>query len=131
AAEEGLRLEGPCRVTITPSDTVAPGSLVCHVEVVPGPTTPWARLITEGESLEIGHNNALIGRSDVADVVVPHDDVSRRHAIISRRAGRYWIRDVGSANGTTVDGRPVGPEPVAFGEGSMIGLGSHHYRFVV
>ena len=104
---------------------------MCHVEVVPGPTRPWARLITEGEALEIGHNNALIGRSDVADVVVPHDDVSRRHAIISRRAGRYWIRDVGSANGTTVDGRPVGPEPMPFGEGSMIGLGSHHYRFVV
>lgn len=128
--EEGLRLEGPCRVTITSSEAVSPGSLVCHVEVVPGPPVVWGRLVAADETLDIGRNHSLIGRSDTADVSLLHDDVSRRHAVITRSAGTNWIRDLSSANGTTVDGQSVGEEPVSFTSGAVIGFGPHRYRFV-
>jgi pSer/pThr/pTyr-binding forkhead associated (FHA) protein len=48
-----------------------------------------------------------------------------------REGGRIFIRDLGSSNGTTVDGvRVVGEDPVEIGVGSSVGFGSHRYRFV-
>lgn len=128
--EEGLRLEGPCRVTIGSNEATPPGGLECHVEVVPGPPVIWGHLITAGETLDLGRNRVLIGRSETADVPVAHDDISRRQAVIFRKGGRAWITDLGSANGTTVDGRPVRPGPVPIENGSFLELASHRYRFV-
>ena len=128
--EEGLRLEGPVQVHIQPSNSVSPGRVECHVEVVPGPPVVWARLTSKGESLDIGRNRALIGRSPDSDVVVAHDDISRSHALIFRENGQIFIRDLASANGTTVDGSVLGEEPVPIDQGSVISLASHRYRFV-
>ncbi len=129
-ADEGLRLEGPVQVDITPTGSVAPGRVECHVEVVPGPPVVWARLTSKGETLDIGRNRALIGRSPDSDVVVSHDDISRGHALIFRENGQAYITDLASANGTTVDGARVGDDPTPVKQGSIITLGSHRYRFV-
>jgi hypothetical protein len=40
------------------------------------------------------------------------------------------VRDLGSANGTTVDGVRLGEEPFPVSNGSMIGLASHRYHFL-
>ena len=51
---------------------------------------------------------ATIGRSVVADVIIDDSEVSRRHAFISRgEDGGFMIEDLGSSNGTTVNGVPV------------------------
>ena len=68
-AEEGLRLEGPVAVRIESLESVAAGRVECHVEVGPGPPVVWARLTSKTESLDIGRNRVLIGRSPDADVV--------------------------------------------------------------
>ncbi|HEX6221990.1 MAG TPA: FhaA domain-containing protein [Acidimicrobiia bacterium] len=128
--EEGLRLEGPITVRIEPLAGATSGKVNCHVEVAPGPPVVWARLIANGETLEIGRNRATIGRSSESDVVVPHDDVSRRHALIYRQHGQAWLRDLSSANGTTVDGVHIGNEAVLVQDGSVIGLSEHRYRFL-
>jgi hypothetical protein len=129
-AEEGLRLEGPVQVRIEASATAAPGRSQCSVEVAPGPPVVWARLSSRSGTLEIGRNRAVVGRAPESDVVVPHDDVSRRHALLYRERGQAWVRDLGSANGTTVDGVRLGEEPVPVSNGSMIGLASHRYHFL-
>jgi hypothetical protein len=128
-AEEGLRLEGPVSVRIEPSTRAVSGHVNCHVEVVPGPPVVWARLTANGESLEIGRNRASIGRASDADVVVPHDDVSRRHALIYRERGQTWLRDLSSANGTFVDGNRVEGKAVIVQPGSMVRLSERRYRF--
>lgn len=128
-AEEGLRLEGPVSVRIEPSDRATSGQVNCHVEVVPGPPVVWARLTANGESLDIGRNRAAIGRASDADVVVPHDDISRRHALIYRERGQTWLRDLSSANGTFVDGTRIDSRPILVQPGSMVGLSEHRYRF--
>ena len=130
-AEEGLRLEGPCRVVIATSDQVSPGALICHVEVSPGAPVVWARLVSVGEAHDVGRNRAVIGRSGSADVTLPHDEVSRRHAVLWREGGRAWVRDLGSANGTVADGTPVGDDPTEIGTASVIVLAGHRYRFNV
>jgi hypothetical protein len=129
--EQGLRLEGPCRVEISPSEEVTPGTVICHVEVSPGPPVVWARLIGDTESLDIGRNRALVGRIDGADVTLAYDDVSRRHALIWREGERAYLRDLGSANGTRVDGRKVADALVELSTGSVVTLAGHRYRFAV
>jgi hypothetical protein len=128
--EEGLRLEGPVQVRIEPSENATPGRVDCRVEIVPGPPVAWAQLTTRDETHAIGRNRVLIGRSPETDVVVSHDDISRKHALLYRERGQAFVRDLSSANGTTIDGIRVGGESTAVSHGSVLGLGDHRYRFV-
>jgi len=125
---EGLRLEGPVKVSITSSGEVSPGTVLCHVEVQPGPPVPWARLTSANEMLDIGRIRAIVGRDSGADVVLAHQDISRRHALIWSQGGQSWIRDLGSSNGTTLDGSSV-ERDLRINEGSVVAFGSNRYRF--
>ncbi|MFO7548216.1 MAG: FhaA domain-containing protein [Acidimicrobiia bacterium] len=127
-AERGWRTEGPVRVELRGDESVARGSLACRSEVSPGVLTPWARLLGTGV-FEVGHNRAIVGRSDACDVVIPDPRVSRRHAVVWRRDGHARIRDLGSSNGTAVDGLAVGPDPVDLEDGSVLSLGGVAFRF--
>lgn len=130
AASTGLLFEGPPTVRIQTSGSVAPGQFKCVPSVEPGRLPPWARLTASGSTLEIGANRVTIGRSDEADLVLPYDDVSRKHALIWRSEGQAWIRDLGSANGTSVDGDAVGARPVPLTHGSILTLAGRRYRFL-
>jgi FHA domain/Domain of unknown function (DUF1707) len=58
--------------------------------------------------LELVRNRPLtLGRSRYCDVVVAHDTVSRRHAELWRDGDRCFVADLGSSNGTWVQGRRV------------------------
>jgi adenylate cyclase len=67
----------------------------------------------------------VIGRAvGQSDLVVAHSTVSRRHARLSLVGDTLRIEDLGSTNGTSVDGKPVRPGfPVAAERGSTIRLG--------
>jgi sigma-B regulation protein RsbU (phosphoserine phosphatase) len=69
-----------------------------------------------------------IGRAVAADgLVLDHPSVSRDHAELSREAtGRWWVRDRGSRNGTTVNGERVGES--ALNVGDLIGVGEYTLR---
>ena len=129
-AEEGLRLEGPVQVKITASEEATPGRADCHVEVLPGPPVVWAQLSGPREKFDIGRNRVFLGRSPDSDVVIAHDDVSRRHALIYRERGQSWMKDLSSANGSTVNGSALGEEPVLVEHGSVVTFAAHRYRFV-
>jgi DNA-binding response OmpR family regulator len=59
----------------------------------------------------------LIGRDPAAAVRLPDRQVSRHHARIRRTAGGYEVDDLGSKNGTWLNGRPVaGPTPLNDGD---------------
>lgn len=130
AAEQGLRLEGPVSVSIGFDENVPTGQITCHVEVVPGPPVTWARLVSNMETLTIGRNRVIVGRSPEADVIVDFDDVSRNHAALWREGGTTNVRDLGSSNGTFVDGVRIGADPVPIGHGSTLGISQHSYRFL-
>lgn len=127
--EEGLRLEGPIAVRIEANETTPSGRAACHVEVSPGPPVVWASLNGDTETVGIGRNRAIVGRSPDCDTTLPHDDISRHHAVIFRERGLSWIFDLGSANGTTLDGQTIGSEPVSLQHGSTVGISEHRYRF--
>src|SRR4051812_22561587 len=63
-------------------------------------------LVIDGAEWPLG-TSARIGRSASCDVVLTDDSVSRRHAEIALRGGVCVVRDLGSCNGTWVNGRVV------------------------
>jgi pSer/pThr/pTyr-binding forkhead associated (FHA) protein len=54
--------------------------------------------------LELGDGEASIGRSSECSLVLPSGSVSRRHARVVRQGPNYAIEDLGSSNGTFVNG---------------------------
>ena len=129
AAERGLRLQGPATVVITDSEDVPTGQFACSAKITGGTIAPWAHLVGS-QTFPIRPNRALIGRGDDTDLIIPHDDVNRRHALLCREQGRAWISDLESANGTTVDGIAVVAEPTELKHGSMLTLASRRFRFL-
>ena len=57
--------------------------------------------------LELGTNPILIGREGNVDILLTGPEVSRKHARIVSMQGEYVLEDLGSANGTSLNGQPV------------------------
>ncbi len=70
-----------------------------------------------------------IGRDESADLTVPFEGVSRRHAELSVQAGAARLRDLGSTNGTAVNGAEI--SEVVLEAGDRIQLGSVEFEFRV
>ncbi len=119
AADRGWRLEGPARVDVgfVPGDRAS--DVVITTAVEPGKRPAWARLdpVAGGAPLEITVNRSVVGRSGTCDVHIATDDVSRHHAVVWQEAGATWVADIGSSNGTTVNGEAVaGAVPLVDGD---------------
>jgi FHA domain/Domain of unknown function (DUF4388) len=63
----------------------------------------------------------LIGRSSDLDMVLVEDMVSRKHARISMQADQIWIEDLGSTNGTFVNGEKIKRARLKEGDRVLIG----------
>ena len=70
--------------------------------------SPWAYLyIKGGEIHPLSHWENSIGRRPSCDVVLSYNFVSRVHAVIIRRGGGWYISDLDSKGGVTVNGKDV------------------------
>jgi hypothetical protein len=65
----------------------------------------------------------LIGRGQDTDLRLSDPGVSRHHARVTLRDDAAWVEDLGSTNGTTVDGVPV-TSPTSIGSGQRLTIGS-------
>lgn len=73
---------------------------------------------------------AVVGRGADCDVVLDDDSVSRRHAELARDdRGVYLLRDLESANGTFIDGKPIGTKPVLVPDQSKVRFGDVELLF--
>ena len=61
----------------------------------------------EGESIGALSPPFTIGRDPDCDVILPDSSVSRRHVKVSMSDTGLFVEDVGSSNGTWVDGRRI------------------------
>jgi hypothetical protein len=70
-----------------------------------------------------------IGRAPDNDVVVGDPATSGHHGRIEVRTGSFWIGDLGSTNGTQVNGEPVIEKQLA--DGDLIAIGQNTMRFTL
>jgi pSer/pThr/pTyr-binding forkhead associated (FHA) protein len=60
-----------------------------------------------GETIEIVKDMVLVGRKEDCDLNVDHKSVSKIHCVIVKTDGLLLVRDLGSTNGTRVNGQRV------------------------
>lgn len=75
----------------------------------------------QGQEFPLDAGNFIAGRSTEADLVLADDAVSRKHARFFATRGRFWVRDLGSRNGTVVNGRSVDVQCLRPGDRLAIG----------
>jgi EAL domain-containing protein (putative c-di-GMP-specific phosphodiesterase class I) len=83
---------------------------------------PWleryAPESSKPEVIEIGTVPFTIGRSEECDYQIASSRVSRNHAEINKSGGGYVLRDLGSTNGTFVNGQKI--DQVRLNEGDLV-----------
>jgi hypothetical protein len=82
---------------------------------------------TQAGSLVLVKDRLLIGRDPQADVHLDDPGVSWHHAELARVADRWFLRDLGSTNGTTVGGTRI-DRSTEVGGGALIGVGRQRLR---
>ncbi len=71
-----------------------------------------------------------IGRTAENDIVLADDDISRCHAMLLAQPEGVFLLDLGSTNGTFVNGVPaVQDEPVRLNDGDRISIGPASLRY--
>ncbi|MER6447434.1 FtsK/SpoIIIE domain-containing protein [Streptomyces venezuelae] len=111
-----LALHGPVP-DVLPED----GLGAAQLHVVAGPDAGGVHLLHSGQ--------IRVGRAADADVPLDDPDVSRLHcAVTVIPDGRVAVADLNSTNGTTLDGAPVGAQPVALPPGALLRVGESTLR---
>jgi pSer/pThr/pTyr-binding forkhead associated (FHA) protein len=81
-----------------------------------------ALLLMDGKRLVVGPAGVTLGRSRQCDVVLGDPNVSRRHAEIRPRGGSWVLNDLGSTNGSRINGRRIdGSEVIRSGDQLQLG----------
>src|SRR6185436_19048234 len=115
----------------------------CDSSSLPAQSVPV--LIVVGDAQTLGASRKVvriagsleIGRSPDAPTEraweLADDRVSRKHALIELQGDRATIRDLGSRNGTLVDGQVLDDAPVSLLPGSIVCIGTHVavFRFAI
>ncbi|MDX1510074.1 MAG: DUF3662 and FHA domain-containing protein [Nitriliruptorales bacterium] len=148
AEQHAWQLRGPAHVMIEVSDDVRYGryELTGRVEEVeeepddePTPTSAdagpraassdrSAQLVVGDEAWELVGRRVVIGREAGSDIQVPDSTVSREHAALVKRGTAWWVVDLGSTNGTAVNGVAAAEHPLTGGD--TITFGEAEVKFL-
>lgn len=85
--------------------------------------------MSSSEAIPLISASVTLGRSPDCEIVVDCSEASRQHARITRQAGRLTIEDLGSTNGTILNGQRL-RKPEILGGGDIIYVGQVYYQIV-
>ena len=106
-----------------PPRAAGDGPAVAGGEAAPAAVSFEVRIAGgEPRRVRLGDGRHVVGRAKGCDVPIDDRTLSRRHAAFVVRGGRVTVDDLGSLNGTFVDGTRVGEE-TEVGAGGVVGLG--------
>ena len=81
-----------------------------------------------GEEFKLSEVENTIGRTDENFILLSDPSISREHALVSREGNTYTLIDLGSSNGTRVNGNEV-TQPVQLQSGDIVEFGSVEFVF--
>ena len=109
-----------------PEPVAMPGAAPVPAPMPAGRPAPVACQLTDkasGKTWRIACDSTVIGRDEAhADLVLGDSNVSRRHAELTRNVTGWRIADLGSTNGTRVNGMRVSEQDLANGDTITMGL---------
>jgi ABC-type multidrug transport system ATPase subunit len=111
--------DGPAAV---PAPGVMPGAM-------PGGRRPMNPTLGMFSMVYEPERSRTIGRSSDNDIVVSDLLASRRHAKLTQENGRWYIDDLGSFNGTYVDGQRI-TRKMELADGAVISIAHHIFHFM-
>ncbi|NYF11866.1 hypothetical protein HDC34_000160 [Pseudoclavibacter sp. JAI123] len=129
AAKQGYQFSGGLSIKFLENDSLSEGRIEVDSRSVQGQVA-WAPILdVDGERIHVSIGSTVIGRGSEADITIADTGASRKHAEVVWDGKRAGIRDLGSTNGTKVNGRSIsqaGLEP-----DSTIQIGRHRIVFRV
>jgi catechol 2,3-dioxygenase-like lactoylglutathione lyase family enzyme len=123
ARAEGYSFVGPVDVQIYEGTRLRAGRFTITADVVEGDEgVAFAELVLpEGGRITVGADPVVIGRLPECTVVLGDPNVSRRHAEIRHVGDAIVVTDLGSTNGTKVNGVQVREQHLASGDEITVG----------
>lgn len=115
-------------VPVSPDDDLYFGSFKVPVRRLLG-ATKLAMGNASGPSMMFSGNSMVLGRDPASGYPLDYPMVSWQHAELTREAGGIYVRDLGSLNGTYVDGVRISGKTL-LKPGSEIGLGSYRFTLI-
>jgi hypothetical protein len=112
AREQGYRFLGPVEVTVKVDPDLGLGSfgLSARFKEGPGGTAGGSLVLPDGTRIPLVGNPVTIGRATDVEIHLNETSVSRRHAQVRPSDGGWVVADLGSTNGTRVNGAMVANE---------------------
>ncbi len=109
AREEHYRFVGPVEMVIEPDSGVREGVLSVEGRFVESEDarTPGSLMLPTGDRVPLGEYIVSVGRQHDCTVVLADPNVSRRHAEVGPSGSGFAVTDLGSTNGTAVNGTKI------------------------
>jgi hypothetical protein len=126
AKQESYRLPGPVNVELRTDPTLARGTFRLLARMVEGDAVASV-VLADGTRIGVGDDPVTLGRASDCNVVLADPTVSKRHAELRRQGTEIVLIDLGSTNGTKVNG--AGIRERALADGDEIRIGATVMRF--
>jgi hypothetical protein len=129
AREEGYVFMGPVEVHLRKDDDLGTGSfgLSARFKEGAGGTSGGSLVLGDGSRVRLGDGAVTIGRAADCEVRLTDTSVSRRHAEVRGSGDGWTVTDLGSTNGTKVNGSVVTEKRLK--DGDTITAGDSDIRF--
>jgi len=130
AREEGYHFMGPVTVQLAVDNGLRTGrfNIVSQLKQATSGPGMGSLVLPSGERVDITETPIVIGRLPECRVSVNDSNISRRHAEVRMTPTAYVVIDLGSTNGTMVNGVKIAGEQ-RLRDGDIISVGSTHLRF--
>jgi hypothetical protein len=130
ARDEGYSFVGPVEVAIERDDSVRSGVLTVESRFVESDNgiPPGSLLLPTGDRVPLGEYVVTIGRQHDCTIVLADPNVSRHHAEVRPAGDGFMVSDLGSTNGTKVNGNKVDRRQLADGDEMRCGNTVMHFE---
>lgn len=126
ARDQGYHFVGPVTVTLVADDELRDGECDVAAEIHEGGRV-GSIVLPDERRIPLGEEAATIGRAPDSTVVIADPKASRRHAEIRAAGNGFVVNDLGSMNGTLINGSPIREHVLQ--DGDEIRIGSTTLRF--
>jgi hypothetical protein len=129
ARDEGYVFMGPVQVELADAEAIRTGAfqITGRMREMKGGSGAGSLLLSTGDRIPLGTSVVTVGRSPESAIVLADPNVSRNHAEIRPHGSSWIVVDLGSTNGSRINGARIASQELR--DGDDISFGNTHARF--